>query len=54
VGVEAACGEGWVCAIAGAALDPLKPIVETIAAALIAQSVSIRIRLGVSQPNRWL
>jgi len=34
-----------------AGVDPLKPMVDTTAAALIALSVSIRIRRGVSQPK---
>jgi hypothetical protein len=33
---------------------PLKPIVETIAAADIAAIVSARIRGGVSQPQWWV
>jgi hypothetical protein len=47
--VVVACNEGWAFPVAG--VDPLKPTVETIAAALIALSVSIRIRRGVSQPK---
>ncbi len=39
------CGAG--------ALEPLKPTVETSAAAHIAEIVSARMRRGVSQPKWW-
>jgi hypothetical protein len=41
-------------AAAGAAVEPLKPTVETIPAAHIAATVSRRIRLGVAQPGAWI
>ncbi len=37
-----------------AGVEPLKPTVETSAAAHIAPIVSARRRLGVSQPKLWV
>jgi hypothetical protein len=45
--------DGLTWALSGA-FDPLKPIVETIAAADIAPIVSIRNRRGVSQLMLWV
>ena len=42
------------CGVGGGGVEPLKPIVETSPAAIIAVIVSARMRLGVSQPKWWV
>jgi hypothetical protein len=46
-----ACTAAPCWALACAVLEPLNPSEETSAAAAIALKLSIRIRLGVSQPK---
>jgi hypothetical protein len=52
--VDAACGvtAAWALRVADG-VEPLKPTVETSAAAHIAETVSARMRRGVSQPKWW-
>jgi hypothetical protein len=46
-------GGAWWAAACAAGVEPLKPTVERRAAAHMAESVSARMRRGVSQPKWW-